>query len=579
MNSLRLRLILGFSLVAIVPVAIAMLVLSRRIEATVRHEAADRLDEALGVLETRLTTDGERALEKLHILAIDPTLRRLVLVSANDDRDLDEYLAEKRFLLGLDALVVDDTTGHMIADAARAPSTLDRSDRDDVVLPPAPRTAPIGLVTRRIETPVGLAMVASVPIRYQNENAGDVRGGIVLDDSLLVSLGQQAGLELILWIGDQPIASTLASRVARAQIAATPASGAVTLPYLGSYLARSTTLSVGAEPRPRLTGLVSTAAADRTVQALWVTSIVFGLLGLAVAIALGVLWSLQVSRPVERIARFSEQVAQGRWDEPLALRGVRELETLVGALDRMRQDLRGYRERLVAGERHAAWSQMARAVAHEVRNPLTPIAVSVADLKRSYDQRHPDFPDILAQAVATIGDEIESLKHILNEFSELGRFPEPQFASCRLSELWVDVETLYGREIAEGRLVVTRPAPDAVIRADRNQLRQALVNLIKNGLEAVEAKGRVEVSAHALDGGVEIAVADNGPGLSTEQRARLFVPHVTTKAHGSGLGLTIVDRIVNDHGGSITVDSAEGHGTTFRVRLPLDPQEDGCPRS
>src|SRR5262249_23502785 len=156
----------------------------------------------------------------------------------------------------------------------------------------------------------------------------------------------------------------------------------------------------------------------------------------------------------------------------------------------------------------------------------------------------------------------------LREFSELGRFPEPQFAACHLSELWTDLETLYGRQVAEGRLAISPLETDIVIRADRNQLRQALVNLIKNGLEAVEAKGRVEGTARADGDGIEIAVTDTGPGLTADQRASLFIPHVTTKAHGSGLGLTIVDRIVNDHGGSIAVDSIEGHGTTFRVRLP-----------
>src|SRR5262249_37673869 len=160
-----------------------------------------------------------------------------------DDRDLNEYLAEKRFLLGLDALVVTDTTGHLIADAARAPSTLDRSDRDDVVLPPTPTASATGLETQRIESPAGLAMVASVPIRYQNESAGAIRGGIVLDDSLLASLGRQAGLELILWSGDQPIASTLAGRTPGSTPTHSPGTpmthdhGAVSIPGLGSFMA------------------------------------------------------------------------------------------------------------------------------------------------------------------------------------------------------------------------------------------------------------------------------------------------------------------------------------------------------
>src|SRR6185503_15743989 len=107
--------------------------------------------------------------------------------------------------------------------------------------------------------------------------------------------------------------------------------------------------------------------------------------------------------------------------------------------DRMRADLRGYRDRLRTSERHAAWSQMARQVAHEVKNPLTPIAVSVADLRRSFEQKRPDFPQILDQAVRTIGEEVESLKRLLQSFSELGRMPEPHPEPCVLDDLLGDL--------------------------------------------------------------------------------------------------------------------------------------------
>src|SRR5207244_4606665 len=119
---------------------------------------------------------------------------------------------------------------------------------------------------------------------------------------------------------------------------------------------------------------------------------------------------------------------RGEWEEPLTLHSVHELQTLVEALDRMRRDLQSYREKLVISERQAAWSQMARKVAHEIKNPLTPIAISVADLKRSFEQKRPEFPEILAQAVKTIADEVETLKHLLQEFSDFARMPAPKLA-------------------------------------------------------------------------------------------------------------------------------------------------------
>jgi nitrogen fixation/metabolism regulation signal transduction histidine kinase len=337
----------------------------------------------------------------------------------------------------------------------------------------------------------------------------------------------------------------------------------------GSHLYESVPLTVGDPPYAMLLGVAQTADAEKTITALQWASAILGLVALAVAIALGLLWSRQITAPVERLAAYSEKLARGEWDEPLALKSVRELETLVVALDRMRRDLLSYRERLVVTERQAAWSQMARKVAHEVKNPLTPIAISIADLKRSYESKRPDFPAILDQAVRTIGEEVETLKRLLQEFSDFGRFPLPRIEPCRWSGLAADLETLYGDEIRSGRLAVSPEGRGLVFPADAGQVRQALVNLVRNGLDATAGGGRVLVGAAAEDSTTVITVADDGPGLTPEQRARLFLPGFTTKPEGSGLGLVIVERIVNDHGGTIDVRTAPGQGTTFTLRLPL----------
>jgi nitrogen fixation/metabolism regulation signal transduction histidine kinase len=534
---LRSRLIVGFSVVAVIPLAIAMLLLSQRIQASVRSQASDRLGATLGMLQLQLRADGARTAEKLQILAKDPQLKRLFLVQPATVRDLSEYLAEQRFLLGLDFLQVADTSGAVIADGAATSSS------------PA------------------FALAEGAPIRYQSDTVGVVRGGVALDAAFLARLKQTSGVDLVLRDeGGRLLATTLGG----AAETVLPARGAATLVRVAglTYWSRSFALETGSGSHAGITGLVSTAAADQTIAALRLTSALLGLLGLGIAIVLGVLWSLQVSRPVEQLARFSERIALGHWDEPLTLRSMRELETLVSALDRMRGDLATYREKLVASERQAAWSQMARMVAHEIKNPLTPIAVSVADLQRSFELGRADFPQILGAAARTITEEVESLKRILQEFADFARLPGPRFAPCRLSELWSGLETLYRPEIDAGRLALRGPAGDPVFDADPGQLRQALVNLIKNAFEAVDAGGRVEVSARVEDATVEIAVADTGPALSAEQRAQLFVPHFTTKPHGSGLGLTIVGRIVGDHRGTIVVEPGPSGGTTFRMRFP-----------
>ena len=256
----------------------------------------------------------------------------------------------------------------------------------------------------------------------------------------------------------------------------------------------------------------------------------------------------------------------------------REMQTLVDALERMRADLRTYRDHLRASERQAAYGQMARKVAHEIKNPLTPIALSVQGLKRSYDQKHPDFGATLDEAVRTVGEEVQRLKALLQEFNELGRFPPPRPVPFVVGELMGDLRTLFHHDVVAGRLTFDLPPVVLPLVADPGQLRQALLNLIQNGLDATAAgapggagPGHVRVTVAAHGDTLFLAVSDDGPGLNEQERAQLFVPGFTTKTHGSGLGLTIVERIISDHRGTIEVDTAPGRGTSFVIQIPTKP--------
>jgi signal transduction histidine kinase len=569
MTSLRTRLILGSSLVTVVPLAVAIYLLTERIEAMVRAQAVERLNAALGGMQAQVESDGQRIAEKLQILGRDPLLKRLYLLRPAGSRELTDYLAERQFLLGLDFLHVADTSGMVVADGfATASPMAGRHPRARAVGVGALRGRYVPLI-EGLEDSSGLALAASAPIRYENRLAGVVHGGLILDAGFLARRSEASGADLVLRdAGGRAVATTLTEAPDP-----TPPDprGVAPVELAGrSFLSLSVPLAVGEPPHASVTGLASTASADQTVAALQRASAILGLLGLGLAIILGAIWSSQISAPVKRLAAFSDKLAQGEWDEPLTLHSVRELETLVHALDRMRRDLQTYRDRLVTSERQAAWSQMAQKVAHEVKNPLTPIAISIADLKRSFDQKRTDFPEILDQAVKTVADEVETLRRLLQEFSDFARFPQPQLAPCRMSVFLADLETLYGREVAAGRLRFARPDQEIHFSADPDQMRRALVNLVKNGLEALHEEGRVTVSAGVEGAAVEIAVSDTGPGLSAEQRANLFVPGFTTKSDGSGLGLTIVERIVNDHHGTIAVGAQSGIGTTFRIRLPLE---------
>ncbi len=562
MRSLRTQLVLGCTLIAIVPLAVAMGLYAGRMQRVIHGEAEERLGEALGVVSRGLAGDAEHLAAGVAILARDRELRRLHLVDAAGGSELSALLENQRVLIGSDLLQVTDRAGQPSADAALSPAALARGA--SARLAPAPPGDRIRL-TPTDGRPM-LAVAVEAPIAYQGDTVGYLRGGLLLDDARLERLQGTSGVELLLDDGSGRIAATRGVEPAWVSAAHEPP-GAVL--RRGSMLFRSFVPGLGPGPRVLVTGILSTAELDRAVGSLRNTALALGLAGALVAVLLGILWSSQVSRPVERLARFSERLARGEWDEPLAFESVREIETLVEALERMRKDLVNYRQRLAAGERHAAWSAVARTLAHEVRNPLTPIAVSVADLRRSYEAQRPDFPQILEQAVRTIAEEVEVLKRMLREFSEFGRLPEPQFAPVTASDVLSDVAALYAAEIRAGRLSVAPPAELFQVVADRSLLHQALVNLVQNGLEAVDAKGHVEVSVRRAGGACEIEVRDDGPGLTAEQREHAFAPRFTTKPHGSGLGLTIVERIVLDHGGTVAVESEPGAGAAFRIRLPV----------
>jgi two-component system, NtrC family, nitrogen regulation sensor histidine kinase NtrY len=567
MKSLRSRLIVGFSLLAVIPLGVALL-LASRVRAMVEAQAAERLSDSLGMIEARMAADFYGDPFRLADVGLDPELSRLYLNRSPWSSELKYFLERRRALTGLDFLDAADTSGTVVASSDPSPTHDHPHGRSIPAFAPGRTKGPF---VERVAGGTDLAFVSMGLLMRDSRVIGFVLGGRIFDLGYVSRVAKESGIELVLRDGEGALLAGTIPAPAREMIAIRPKPERVRIEGK-TFLSRSIDIPFPVPPHATITGFASTAAADRTIASLYQVSALLALLGLGIAIVLAVFWSRQVSRPVERLAAFSERLAQGEWDEPLALESVREIQTLVAALERMRGDLKTYRERLVTSERQAAWSQMARKVAHEVKNPLTPIAISVADLKRSYDQKRPDFPDILDRAVRTVEEEVETLRRLLQEFSDFGRFPAPRLEPCRVADLLTDLEALYGREIAEGRLRVVRPVEETTFLADRGQLRQALVNLVKNGLEALQTDGKVELSARRDDATVEISIADTGPGLSAPQKQNLFAPGFTTKPGGSGLGLTIVERIVSDHRGTIAMEDAAPHGTIFRVRLPLDPK-------
>jgi two-component system nitrogen regulation sensor histidine kinase NtrY len=223
---------------------------------------------------------------------------------------------------------------------------------------------------------------------------------------------------------------------------------------------------------------------------------------------------------------------------------------------------------LIQAQKLATWNEAARRVAHEIKNPLTPIRLSAERLLKKYREGDPQLGQTLEDGVKTIVREVAAMKQMVDEFSRFARMPRPQPTEVDLEELMRETLQLY-RDVKPGlglAWTVTSEARHA--RFDKEQLRGVLINLLDNAVEATPVPGQVDVRAHGHNGSVVLQVRDSGPGIPAEAKEKLFLPYYSTKGRGSGLGLAIVHRVVTDHGGTIRVEDNRPTGTVFTIELP-----------
>jgi two-component system, NtrC family, nitrogen regulation sensor histidine kinase NtrY len=285
--------------------------------------------------------------------------------------------------------------------------------------------------------------------------------------------------------------------------------------------------------------------------------------------------SARVTRPIEELAAGAREVAAGRWETRVDVRSGDEIGQLAAAFNDMTRQLTEQRERLVQTERVAAWRELARRLAHELKNPLFPLQLTVENLQRARDQSPAEFNEVFLESTATMRTELENLKTIVTRFSDFAKMPAPEFETVDVNEAVRNVVKLFEPQLS----VVGRPSITPELYLDENLahpqvdpvlLRRALENLILNSVDAMSAGGTLTVRTSQHNGWVNIEVSDTGSGLTPEESARLFTPYYTSKQHGTGLGLAIVQSVVSDHGGKITVESAPGAGATFRIELPIE---------
>jgi len=292
---------------------------------------------------------------------------------------------------------------------------------------------------------------------------------------------------------------------------------------------------------------------------------VFALVNVAIAILLGVQLARRLTRPIERLQRAFEAVAGGELGHQVDVgrEGDAEMGRLLRGFNSMSRDLEDSKTELVRSERLAAWQGVARRLAHEIKNPLTPITLSIHRLRG----RAGADDAVVRECLDTILEETSHLERLANEFSAFARLPKPELRSVDPAPVLQQVLDLYAAHpnVAVQAELEGMPA----VRADRDQLRQVCTNLAKNAVEAMPGGGTLAVAWRRDGDRLALTFADSGPGFAPAALDHLFDPTFTTKSTGSGLGLAIVQRIVADHGGAITVGNRDEGGAWVRVELQL----------
>ncbi len=318
--------------------------------------------------------------------------------------------------------------------------------------------------------------------------------------------------------------------------------------------------------------LISDAQLASILKKMSMLAIVLSGAALLVTLLLGFIVARRMTRNLDKLVDGAVAAARGDLEHRVEVRTRDEIGAVADALNTMMEDLRTSKDRLVIAERIAAWQEIARRLAHEIKNPLTPIQMSVETLRKTWDKKHPSFEETFDETTSTVLEETARLKRIVSEFSEFARMPKPQIKPLDLNELIQQTLSLY-----EGTVHITKELDETLpeIQADKDQLSQVILNLVENARDALaDAKdGHIVITTRfsADSGMVEMTFDDNGPGIKPALRPKLFTPYFTTKQlkGGTGLGLAIVHRIVSDHGGSITAtDSPEG-GARFVARWPV----------
>jgi signal transduction histidine kinase len=306
---------------------------------------------------------------------------------------------------------------------------------------------------------------------------------------------------------------------------------------------------------------------DELDRGVHLAALFFILLGAGIGLSM----AERIADPIRQLTRATGRIARGDFDARIAVRSSDELRRLVDAFNGMAAELKAQRDQLERTHRLEAWAEMARQVAHEIKNPLTPIQLSAEHLQRVHEDRGQPLGPVLEGCVSSILGQVRLLRQIASEFSSFASSPTARRAQVDAAQLVHDVVEPY-RAGLQGRIEIRNeiqpPLPSVFV--DRTLVARALANIVENALHAMPGTGTLVITSSVEPGWVSIRVADSGVGMDEEALARVFEPYFSTKTTGTGLGLPIALRNIEASGGHIAVESRRGEGTAVTIKLPMD---------
>jgi len=407
--------------------------------------------------------------------------------------------------------------------------------------------------------------------------------GLGVDDNLMVWVSRLIDQDVNMFVGARLLATSernlfasglLPTRVDAAvyhALALRNEAASVTRERIGEfeYLVAATPLAV------RQLGILTVPLTSRQrdiddqLDTLDRRALLAALLFILAGAGLGYSMAERISDPVNRLTRATRRIARGDLDARIAATSSDELRRLVEAFNSMAADLKRQRGELERTHRVEAWAEMARQVAHEIKNPLTPIQLNAEHLRRVHADRGEPLGPVVQECVATILTQVKLLRQIASEFSSFASSPTARPVEVDVASLLHEIVDPY-RAGLDGRIRLDLAIPAALppVYVDRNLMARSITNIIENALHAMPGAGTLKVTATAQSGSVHISVSDTGVGMDDEALARAFEPYFSTKASGTGLGLPIAKRNVELSGGTITVHSVRDQGTTVGISLP-----------